>query len=401
MLQKNKIFGGILLLSGTAIGAGMLALPLATALMGFNYSLFTFLGVWIFMMLAAFLLLEVNLWFPGEIDLINMVGSLLGKFHKAIAWLCYLLLLYSVIAAYFYGTTTWILKILEETQIPLSYEWGNLIVAVVFGAIICFGTALTEKINRWFAIGLFLSCAILIALLLPNVKLSQIGFGQPSHIFLALPLIVTAFSSAAVLPSLTNYLNRDLKALKIILIVGGALPLILYLVWEFLSFGIIPLKGGICLENLIAVNDGTAVTLAMEEILGHTGIAQTGRAFAIFAILTSLLGASLALFHCLADALKIKPIGKNRLLLLIFTYLPPLLILVFFPTGFGRILSFAGIFVSLLFGIYPAIMVWVGRYHRGPIQKLSPYTLFGGRPLLFVIILFYVLVVIAEIVNCS
>lgn len=100
MINKDKVFGGILLASGTAIGAGMLALPLSTANSGFIPSGFAFLVCWFFMTVAALLLLEVNLRFSGDKDLISMTYAIFGRFGKMIAWIVYLLFLYALIVAY-------------------------------------------------------------------------------------------------------------------------------------------------------------------------------------------------------------------------------------------------------------------------------------------------------------
>ena len=42
-MNLGRLLGGILLVAGTAIGAGMLALPVSTGLAGFYPSLFLFL----------------------------------------------------------------------------------------------------------------------------------------------------------------------------------------------------------------------------------------------------------------------------------------------------------------------------------------------------------------------
>ncbi len=93
--KTNRLIGAILLVSGTTIGAGMLALPVTTGLAGFIPSLVVMTAVWLFMMLTALYLLEVNLRLPGEANLFSMMRKTLGKPGEAISWAAYLLLLYS------------------------------------------------------------------------------------------------------------------------------------------------------------------------------------------------------------------------------------------------------------------------------------------------------------------
>ena len=62
--MNSKMIGSVLLIVGTAIGAGMLALPIATAQLGFAGSIILLFVSWFVMTGGAFLLLEVNLWMP-------------------------------------------------------------------------------------------------------------------------------------------------------------------------------------------------------------------------------------------------------------------------------------------------------------------------------------------------
>ena len=55
-----KTCGAIFLVSGTCIGAGMLALPIVTVKCGFGWSVVLFIGCWLVMLLSSLLVLEVN-----------------------------------------------------------------------------------------------------------------------------------------------------------------------------------------------------------------------------------------------------------------------------------------------------------------------------------------------------
>ena len=45
--MKNKILGSALMIAGTTIGAGMLAMPLTSAGMGFGMTLVLLVGLWV------------------------------------------------------------------------------------------------------------------------------------------------------------------------------------------------------------------------------------------------------------------------------------------------------------------------------------------------------------------
>src|SRR4051812_3251044 len=103
MKEYGKVIGGILLVSGTTIGAAMLALPVSTGLAGFFPSLLLLLTCWIVMTYTAFLILEVNLWVGENKNLITMARHTLGKWGEYVGWVTYLFLLYALTTAYVSG----------------------------------------------------------------------------------------------------------------------------------------------------------------------------------------------------------------------------------------------------------------------------------------------------------
>ncbi|MDU7762041.1 MAG: aromatic amino acid transport family protein, partial [Enterobacter asburiae] len=57
--MKNRILGSIFIVAGTTIGAGMLAMPLSAAGVGFGMTLLLLGTLWALMCYTALLLLEV------------------------------------------------------------------------------------------------------------------------------------------------------------------------------------------------------------------------------------------------------------------------------------------------------------------------------------------------------
>ena len=103
LFQKGSTLGGILLISGSCIGAGMLALPIITGLGGFFSSIITLFICWIFMTFTGLLLLEINSWFTQRSNLVSMAGNSYGFAGRIISWILYLFLFFSLIVAYISG----------------------------------------------------------------------------------------------------------------------------------------------------------------------------------------------------------------------------------------------------------------------------------------------------------
>ena len=102
-MTTNKLLGSTLLISGTTIGGGMLALPIVTGVYGSLPAIFLLTAVWAINTYIAFLLLEVNLQLSEDSNLISMARQMLGRPGEVVAWLCCLLFLYALLIAYTSG----------------------------------------------------------------------------------------------------------------------------------------------------------------------------------------------------------------------------------------------------------------------------------------------------------
>src|SRR6202034_2531754 len=103
MKTHGGLLGGSLLVAGTSIGGGMLALPVLTSVGGFVPSLVIYFSCWLFMACTGLLFLEVSLWLHAEANIVSMADRTLGKIGKYAAWGLYLFLFYCLTLAYIVG----------------------------------------------------------------------------------------------------------------------------------------------------------------------------------------------------------------------------------------------------------------------------------------------------------
>ena len=384
-IYRNKTFGSILLVAGTQIGAGMLALPLTTGSIGFFYSFLVFLACFLFMLISLFYLLEANLMTSRvNANLISMAKERLGPIGQLLAWLSFLLLLYSVAAAYLSGGGSLIGRLLSDAwDIPVSPNMGIFIFLAVFGFIVVFETRAVDTINRICMAGLIGSFLMMLIFVTPHVQFTHLKGGNPSYILAAIPVIILSFTSHIILPSLRTYLSGNVHQLKKVLFWGSLIPLIFYLIWEFLIIGVLPLEGEYSLKN-IGGADHPVSTLAIA--LNHVGqlkwMGGLVGVFSFFGLVTSFFGVALSLYDFLADGLRIKKTIGGRFALLTLMFLPPLIFALFYPKGFLVAIGYAGVFVGILYGIFPVLMVWKGRYID---KKEERFQVIGGKTLLFII----------------
>lgn len=396
MLPKNAL-GGIMLIAGTAIGAAVLALPVETASLGFLQSLAFYCFCWLFMTLGALYLLEANLAIGYGTNLISIASETIGPIGKYITWAIYLFLFYALMAAYLSGAGTWIAKAGSQLGLPISLQLSAIISAIITLLIIWVGTHLTDWINRILVLGLILAFGFLVCSTILHINPEFLFLQEHSFSLQPIPIIITAFGFAIVIPTLTDYLHGNAEQLCKILIIGSLIPISLYIIWELILLGIIPISGDLSLLAIKAQGSpATDIPLTLKKLSGQTNLGLAAGYFSIFALTSSLLGVSISLFDFLADGLHVKKTFTGRLFIAAITFVPPLLFISLFPQGFSYALSFAGIFVSLLLGILPIIMVWQLRYVK---MKASPLRILGGKPLMIITVIFFVLVIAVEIFN--
>lgn len=389
----HKVLGGILLVAGTTIGAGMLALPVCTGLAGFIPSCFLFLAYWIYMTYTALLLLEVNLWMGEHANIITMAKRTLGGWGQAASWVVYLFLLYSLTTAYIAGGSPIFIEAFQNIAgITLPAWAGPFPLLVIFGYFIFRGTKSVDYINRILMLGLMIAYILLAFLLVPHENLDMIARTNWKFITIGVSVVATSFGFHIIIPTLTDYLHRDIGQLKKVILIGSFIPLVVYILWNFLTLGIIPFDK--LLEGYIRGDNGAHV---LSRMLQKTWISTLAQFFSFFAIITSFLGVSLSLMDFLADGFKIQKTVKGRWILYFLTFLPPLVITYIDPRAFLTALEYAGAFgVVLLLAVLPALMIWRGRYVH---EFDSPYKVPGGKGALVAVLIFSGLIISLEIIN--
>lgn len=394
--MRSKILGGSLLVSGTTIGAAMLALPVSTGMAGFWPSMLLFLVYWAFMTYTAFLMLEVNLWMERGNNLMRMAKLTLGRWGQIASWIVYLFLLYSLTTAYIAGSAPIVIDAIQSLfgiEIP---EWaGSFPLLGIFGFFVYKGTRSVDKVNRLLMLGLVIAYGLMVFFLTPYVNSELLSHVDWKYMLVGVSVVATSFGFHIIIPSLVNYLDHDVKKLKLVILIGSIIPLLVYISWEFLTLGIIPIEGpnGIAQGYQMGSNGAHLLT----AFLGHSAIAMVARFFSFFAIVTSFLGVSLSLSDFLADGLKIEKTRAGRSILYILTFVPPLLITLLDPRAFLTALEYAGAFgVVTLLGLFPALMVWSGRYIKH-LDREAVFRVPGGKLALCSVIALSLLVIGIEI----
>ncbi len=382
-MNMGKLIGGALLVAGTSIGGGMLALPVLTSLGGFLPSLVIYFLCWLFMACTGLLLLEVACWLPSDANIVSMAEHTLGPIGKLFAWGLYLFLFYCLTLAYIVGCGD-LVSSLFSGMIP---EWaGSILFVLVFGPVIFLGAHVVGRLNVFMMLGLgiFYLAFVILGYSLVNVELLRNHNWFLSLI--ALPVSFTAFAYQGIVPTLVQYMQRDIQKTRLAILIGSFIPLVTYIIWQWLIMGIVPTEGPNGLVE--AMKNGQNAVYPLKNIIQSPWVYFVGQAFAFFALTTSFFGVTLGLLDFLSDGLKVRKDAWNKFWLCIAIFVPPLVVAFTHPHLFLIALDYAGGYgCAILLGLLPILMVWVGRYRMG---LSSAYALPGGKPLLILLIAFVI-----------
>lgn len=389
----GHVLGGALLIAGTTIGVGMLALPVVTGPAGFIPSVVIYCICWAFMMCTGLLLVEVCLWMPKDTSFISMGARVLGPAGKIVFWLMYLFLFLSVMVAHIAGGGD-VLR--DITGLPLP-EWvAATIYALVFAPVIYLGTRSVDRLNMILISGVAICYFAFIFISAGSVQTSLLTYSNWGKSWVALPILFTAFTYQVIIPSLMTYMERNVRKIRLAVIIGSSIPLVIYLVWEFLILGIIPIEG----QNglLEAQHLGQNAVGPLRYFVANPKIFYIGKYFAFFALTTSFIPLALSFFDFLGDGLQWKKKGIKRVILCFVVFGAPLLITLKYPHIFLVALGYAGgISCAFLFGLMPPLMAWLGRYveHLPHGQR----QLGGGKPMLILLMAFALLILSGQIIQ--
>ncbi len=357
MNQNYKLFGSTLIIAGTTIGAGMLALPIASAGLGFIYSSLIMLGMWALMAYTALLMLEVHQHADTNATLHSLANQFLGRRGKIIATTAMLFLFYALCAAYIAGGGGQLaLKFNAFSPVGISPAVGSILLTIIVAAIVSTGVKHADITNRiLFTVKLIL-LVITFKLLAPQVAMDNLVHTPNNHllIFSALPIIFTSFGFHGSIPSIVRYLDVSPIKLRKVILVGSALPLVIYLIWQWST------QGTLTTEQLLNSHQLDAFLPMLSASSQSNWLSPALQSFADLALLTSFIGVSLGLFDFIRDMLG----NPSRSTSAVVTFMPPLTFAIFYPQGFIIALGYASLALVVLAIFLPVAMAYKARQRQ-------------------------------------
>ncbi|MDX7422474.1 tyrosine transporter TyrP [Providencia rettgeri] len=340
----------------------MLAMPIAAAGNGFLVSLAMLLVLWALMCYTALLLVEVYQHESHETGIGSVAQRYLGSSGKFITGFSMMFLMYALTAAYVSGAGEIITSNLKSSFAIEMADWMGIVVfTVIGGGVVCFGTSSVDFINRILFAAKIVFLVIILALMMPHVEQQNLLAAPTEKILIlsAIPVFFTSFGFHGSVPSIVKYMGGDVKKLRVIFIIGSAIPLIAYILWQIATLGSI---GTTTFVGILAENAGLNGLLDAIKDVAQSGKTELiAQMFMSLALATSFLGVALGLFDFLADLFKRQDNASGRLQTGLLTFGPPLVFALFYPKGFVMALGYAAIALSILALLLPSAMAFKSR----------------------------------------
>lgn len=380
----GKLLGGTLIVAGTTLGAGLLAIPITSAHLGFTMATLLMVGVCVLMTYTALVTIEINFYYNHAINISSAVEGILGPWARSLGSFSLVLLYYALLAAYIAGGSTTLKGALSGIlQIPISDSALAVVYTVVFAGFIYATTRAVDYFNRFLFTLKVIFFFIMIWILLPTVTQENLfstttDFGP---FWITIPVFITAFGFHGSLHSVVDYIGLKPKALTFACIVGSLIPLAMYLSWEFVTVGTLPLFGEFSFEKVY--NNQNHVGTFIEQLNAFAPGKTIGWAVNVFttlAIATSFLGVGLGLFDFFAQKAHFANNLSGRMKSLLITFLIPLAFALFYARGFVFALGFAGVALTIIAVILPTLALLKIRRIPGYIPR---YKVPGGSTALY------------------
>ena len=416
MLIKSRCLGAACVVAGTAIGAGVLVLPLVCANVSFLSGFFYMLFSWFVAYFTALVALELNL----QAGFGHTLGALGKRFSGrgarilgdgSVKLLCYLLFI-----AYLCGAADVSRSMLESFGVSLSGTALKHVFAGLFVFVLTGGVAKADRWNRILFAGIVLILVSAVCVLAyaapmqvttPAVLLRWSAFSWGDYS--VLPVLFTSFGFQVIFHTLTDYCENDKESLKKAFFWGSFLPFLFYFIW---TFGALYVIAQIDRETYIQLLAGKAT---LTDLMGSlTGVLhKTSGWFAsilrlvfssgglfltlsLLAILTSMIGVALGLATSWESILPKKQMSERgqRFLSVLLAIIPAWAISVINPGFFIGFLAFAGCVLTFIAIFLPIYLLYRQRLEGG----CKPYyPIVDSKPLQALSVFWGILVFFAEL----
>ncbi|OBS94815.1 tyrosine transporter [Vibrio cyclitrophicus] len=381
-----KMIGSSLIIAGTALGAGMLAIPMVLAQFGLLYGTLLMVLICFGTTYAALLLLEATIKAGGGLGLNSIARKTLGRQGQLLTNGLLYALLICLLMAYILGAGDLLSKLLSNFGIEIIATTSQIVFTLIAGAVVASGTGVIDKLNRALFFVMLASLFATMTFLAPSMtqeNLMQVTSHDHVDLIKTSAILFTSFGFMVVIPTLVSYNHEATdKQLRNMVIVGSLIPLVCYLCWLFAVVGNLSEEQFRSFKN---VSDLMAAFEAQSPWVGNILSTFTG-----LALLTSFFGVAMALFNQNKDMF-----NQNTAVTYCISFILPLVGSLLAADKFLQVLNYAGIILVFLAVFVPLVMV-----HKQRFMKVADdrYRAEGGNVMMLFSLLFGCFLLVSQVI---
>jgi len=398
----QRQIGAMLLVAGTCIGSGMIALPIVLAKIGILPSILLMAFTWFIMYYTSLVNIELNLQAGRGISLGSLGRLFSGKKAELVGFISLKLLSYSLLAVFISGGSS-VLQELLASKLDLEYSFISIstFYSLIAMAFLLLPIKLIDYVNRLLFVCLLSIVAVLIAALAMTINWTELPllseqYSSPSAWATLLPVVFTSFGFQVIFHTAANYCNMNQKVLKNAFKWGSLIPTIVYILWTCSILGVVyrdnpqfyaqMAMGKVGIGELIQVLSSISKWQSVQLLIWL---------ISLLAIATSVLGVGLGLCDSIKNVLakKVQSFKVRNLLASALAIIPAYLVVLFVPNAFITVLGFAGMILAII-----AILLPIYLLHNISPKKFH-YPELRRKLLLFLSIAFGLTVIVSELFN--
>ena len=376
----QKLITPIFLIAGTSIGGGMLALPMVLAKLGIAVSTIIMLSTWLLTYYSSLISVELNLHSEKGLSLGQLGKNFSGKVASLIGEVSVKLLSYALLAAFIYGASSIIQKLMEEY---LNYYASMISISTYLSIsailILSLPTKLISHINSVVFLCFLVIFAILIVIIAGEVDCTKIPWNadfKMKNMAEVITVIFTSFGYQVIFHTLRDYFGKDEKSLRISFLIGSFIPVIVYTLW---TVGALSSIAKTNFDFFLTITGGKvdvgALVRELANLSGFAGFQILTWSMAITAISTSIFGVGIGLVESIESSLKISGKVVRKLSAAALTIVPAYALAAIIPNGFTKILGFAGAILVIIAMLLPAYLFLRTRFEKLYLSELKRWAI--------------------------
>eukprot|EP00241_Pyramimonas_parkeae_P001349 CAMPEP_0114261648 /NCGR_PEP_ID=MMETSP0058-20121206/21274_1 /TAXON_ID=36894 /ORGANISM="Pyramimonas parkeae, CCMP726" /LENGTH=540 /DNA_ID=CAMNT_0001377247 /DNA_START=294 /DNA_END=1916 /DNA_ORIENTATION=- len=379
---QGTVLGAIMLIIGSTIGAGILALPATVGPAGFTPTMSVLSSCWLLLLGESLLIAEVNVaimrekeWLLKEhrrpvtsgaltVSITEMAARTLGPWGQRVAAGGYSFTAATMMVAYVAKSG----EIYNSIGGHSNGEGAALFCLGMAVMLLKGGTKAADYVNRLLSVPLLLAFAYIAVSGGSVADFSTLSYADWDEAKSTVPVIFLCLVYHDLVPVLCSYLGGDIDRIRKAIIFGSVPPLMMFVLWTAVALGMMPPP-----DLGIAGLD----PMTMLAARGDPTLAFAVQSFSVAAIVTSAIGTSLALADFVRSALRNSVTSETvsdkvplqawqwwddkgvNATSVMMVFLPPLVISQLNPDIFLDAANFAGAYgMTTLYGVMPPLMAW-------------------------------------------